>query len=78
VLVGIDQRLECRPVNQTLFDQQGFERFDSQSDVRRNVSVNVTVGVRMFRHGCRSGRSDCGSQKITSGGMHPRSLYRAF
>jgi hypothetical protein len=70
VLVGIDQRIKCRSINQTFFNQQGFQGFDSQSDVRRNVLVNVTLGVPMIRYGRRPCGSDRSSQEIASGCIH--------
>jgi hypothetical protein len=63
VFVSIDQRIERRSIHQPLLDQQGFERFDSQRDVRWNVLVNVIFGVSMISHG----RRPCGG-----GGRTPR------
>jgi hypothetical protein len=66
VLVGIDQRIKRRPINEAFFNQQGFERLHSQSDVGGNVLVNVIFSLGGIQYGGRARRSDGSSQEIAS------------
>jgi phage terminase large subunit-like protein len=45
MLVGIDLSIKRRSVDQPFFDQQRFERLDSQGKVRRNRLVSVIVAT---------------------------------
>ena len=44
VLVGVDQRVERGPIDQSLFDEQRFQRLHSQGHVRRNCLVSMARG----------------------------------
>ena len=46
-LVGVDDRVERRPIDQAFLDEQRFERLDPQRQVGRDCLVFVVIG---FRH----------------------------
>src|SRR5579863_3093914 len=48
VLIGFDQLIEGRPIDQPLFDQKRFERLDAQGWIRRNNLVTMVMIVIML------------------------------
>ena len=71
----VSMRIEGRPIHEPLFDQERFERLDSQGEVGRDrlrVVVNLadTLGLSRTRgRGCPCGR-DRSLQKTASGAIH--------
>jgi hypothetical protein len=70
VFVRVNQGIERCPVDQSLLNEQRFQRLHSQGRVRRNYLMSMAVGAFMIlRMGkiscCRcSRRGGCGRQKI--------------
>jgi len=50
VLLRVDERIERSAIDQSLFDEQRFERLDTQSEVGRNFLVIVIVWMMMGFH----------------------------
>ena len=71
VLVGIDQRIERRRIDQPFFDQQRFERLDSQGKVRRNRLVSVIVAMVLRAGDVARRRRPASRQGTASSRVHP-------
>jgi hypothetical protein len=48
--VSVDKRVDGFRIDQTLLDQQRFERLDTQNQVRRRFGMIVVMSMMVFTH----------------------------